>query len=82
MARSRRARGVGPPVRPFVLDDVTPASPPSAPPAASDLAETERPRANLDERVRRWLKERERYERRRAAGEAAEPPVGTGSTSK
>ncbi len=79
MARSRGARSVGPAVRPFVLDDATPASPPTTPSATIDPTLTDSPRAKLDERVQRWLKERERYERRRGSPAGSDA---TGPTSK
>ncbi len=66
-------------MRPFVLDDATPAPRPTAPSPVSDPAATESPRARLDERVRRWLEERERYEQRQAAADSADP---AGPTSK
>ena len=58
-----------------MLDDATPAPAPSSVTAseAADDPLRDHPTALLDERVRAWLKERERYERRRTAPPEAAP---------
>lgn len=74
MARGRRSRVLKPSgLRPFVLDDATGASAPTV--EANDRVEISEASARArDERVRRWLEERARFERSQEA-----PPAPTAS---
>ena len=83
MARGRGAHRLKGAVRPFVVDDVTPASAPSRPAEPGEDPLREHPTALLDERVRRWLRERDRFERSRTARpeEPSTEPVGSEESS-
>jgi len=76
VARHRRASSVKQPgIRPMVLDDATGAPAPGTARAEDTAAAAESPTLRLDERVRRWLEERERFEHRRRPTPATDDPA-------
>ena len=65
MARHRRSGGVKESaVRRYVLDDATGAVRPAAARSEESQAASDSPTARMDERIARWMQERERFERR------------------